>query len=187
MRRAIAIGTALILVCGGLGYWASKSAEGFTTGLTLATALIVLWYTAETSAMRQEMVLARKRREVPEVIIRLDIVRSGFYDLVVENASDVPARNIRFAKYPPWLIGPSAVHIPGNVGFLIHGIDYLAPRQSRRSFFVNYPALGPNGQQGTITFVYSFQDTQGNPFQRTVPLNLASYHNNLALEEPAAE
>ena len=153
--------------------------QNLTDGIYIATGLVVLWYTVETSGMRREMVAARKARERPEVILRLAQITTGFFDLVVENVSDVPARDITFSEFPDLLIASSA--ITGNIGFLTQGIAYLAPKESRKSFFLNYPGVGPAVQQSTIEFVYTFQDERGEVFPRTVRMNLASYYNNLVL------
>ena len=42
--------------------------ETLTDGIYLATGLIILWYTIETSVMRREMEATRARIERPEVI-----------------------------------------------------------------------------------------------------------------------
>ena len=64
-------GTTLILLFGALGYWLFPRAEGIAAGVTLATALVVLWYTLETHEMRKQMVEQREAAIRPLLLLQV--------------------------------------------------------------------------------------------------------------------
>jgi len=139
--------------------------------LVALTGLVVLWYTCETREMRREMATASTRAETPEVSLRLDQLTSGFFDLVLENTSQVPAYQVRFTEIPDLPL--SARFRTGEIGFLKDGVAYLAPGQQYRSFFLNFPALtGSDRSRSTVRFQYAYESGAGRRVSRTVEINL---------------
>jgi len=142
----------------------------------VGTGVAILWYTVETSGMRQEMMASRQRLEAPELSIRFDQMVSGFFNLIVENISDVPARNVVFSGVPAFPI--TGGKTTADIGFLRQGIRYMAPKQIYYAYFLNYPALvQANQQNSTITLTCAFENTQGRRFQETVELNLSLFYD----------
>src|SRR3989442_16003103 len=92
-----------LLLFGALPYLLKKLGDTFnfaislSDGIYLGTGIVILWYTFETFGMRQEMMASRQRLEAPVVSIRFERITSGFFDIVVENISEVPARNVLFS------------------------------------------------------------------------------------------
>lgn len=166
-----------VLLFGALPYLLKKISltTSLSDGIYIGTGIAVLWYTLETFGMRQEMMASRQRLETPEVSIRFEQIMSGFFDIVVENISAIPARNLAFRGAPPFPIRPGVT--TADIGFLRHGIRYLAPKQVYRAFFLQYPSLDQNTQHSTITITCSFENTLGRPFSETVELNLSLFYD----------
>lgn len=150
----------------------------YDLAIFLGTGLVVLWYTLETSRMRLEMEAARRRLETPNVLVRLDHSRAGylgFFDVIIENSSGVPAYQVTFTKVPDFPLAPGNRRT-ANIGFLKHGVSYLGPMQSERAYFLAYKDLTDEQRHSTITFEYSFKTLpQGQPIRRSVSISLGSY------------
>lgn len=162
--------------------WLSSDNPRYDLAIYFGTGLVVLWYTLETRGMRHEMMATRIRLETPDILVRLESVANltGFFDVVVENASEAPAFDINFKSVPDLPLPPGNRRTT-EIGFLKHGIRYLAPRQAHRAFFLAYSHLNQDEQNATIEFAYTFKNARGNEVPRSIAVNLSLYYDTTRL------
>ncbi|WCL50659.1 hypothetical protein [Leptospira sp. GIMC2001] len=143
-----------------------------TSFLTLVTTIV---YVIINSLMHLEMVKSRKLLQKPDVSIRLEKIKSGFMNLILENNTPNDVYNLKFLEYPKSLIGNNE-DVPG---FLLKGISYLSAKQSYESFFINYPYLVQKNQhEQTIKFHLKYSNSFGKSFEKIVEINLGLLYNN---------
>lgn len=139
-------------------------------------------YVILNSLMHREMVKQRKRAETPEISIRLEKVNTGFYDLVVENISNIPAYDVVFVKVPCLKLGSDKATT--DIGFIKNGIKYLAPRQSYKTFFLNYRKIDDKLQTIEFETEYKNKEKNGRKFNQHFYINLSLFYNRLDLKKP---
>jgi len=144
--------------------------------------IATLTYVIINSLMHQEIVKERKRYEDPDINLRFKKVKSGgYYNLVVENISDVSAKNIKFIEYPSLLLFSDIK--TASIGFIKNGIDFMGPKQIYESFFLDSNELSNDD----LIFKIKYENTQGDQFTKNITFNSASFKPIYNLGKPFEE
>ena len=138
---------------------------------------VTVIYVIINSLMHVEMKKTREMSESPEISIRLEKIKSGFYNIVIENISDVPVYELHFLKYPS--LQTYGDKTSEDIGFLRYGIRYMAPHQSYESFFLNYPSI--NDKLQTIEFHIEYKNKNNKIFNQNFEINLSLFYNKSSL------
>ena len=139
-------------------------------------------YVITNSLMHRELVKQRKRAEIPEISIRLEKVETGFYNLVVENISNIPAYDFVFVKAP--CLKLCRENTTTDIGFIKSGIRYFAPHQKYETFFLNYRKIDDQLQTIEFETEYKNKEKNGRKFNQHFYINLSLFYNRLDLKKP---
>jgi hypothetical protein len=112
-------------------------------------------YVIINSFMHSEMKKNRIRLDSPEISLRIERQCTGFFNLIIENISNISVYNLKFTKYPDFrkLSGDKVDYI----GFIKNGINYFAPKQFYSSFFLQY-SQNPEVYEKIIEFVIEYEN-----------------------------
>lgn len=156
----------------------SSAIQASVSVLMLVATLAYVWI---NSRMHAEMVATRRQMASPEIGLRLVRVQSGYYDLVICNSSNNAAFDLRFREYPS--AQETGLAAGQEIGLLKSGISYMAPWQEYATFLLNYPgAISPPGNKAKrLTFSYTYRDTIGRLYERTIHFELEAYFNHSRL------
>ena len=139
--------------------------------------IVTLVYVVINLRMFYEMKKTREMSEIPEISIRLKKRMSGFYDIVVENISDIPVFELKFLNSPDLpLYGNKTTK---DIGFFKDGIKYMAPHQSYVSFFFDYHNVDVQFQ--TIEFQFEYKNRQNKIFKQNFEINLSLFYDKGSL------
>ncbi len=153
----------------------NQNAGGLQAIFSIFLFIATLVYVIINSLMHREMIKARLKSEVPEVCLDLKKVRSGFYNLVIENISSTPAYDLIFLKAPTFnLVGEIN---STDIGFIKNGIKYLPPNQTYESYFLPYRQLKDQNQ--SIEFILKYKNKSGKEFYQTIVINLSLLYNRM--------
>ncbi len=139
--------------------------------------VVTIFYVVINSLMHKEMEKTREISETPEISIRFKKIISGFYNIVVENISDIPVFELTFLKVPD--LSTYGNKTSEDIGFLKYGIRYMAPHQSYESFFLNYPNVVDKFQ--TIEFQIEYKNKQNKIFNQNLEINLSLFYNKVTM------
>jgi hypothetical protein len=144
--------------------------------------IATLTYVIINSLMHREIVKERKRYEDPDINLRFRKIKSeGYYNLIVENISDVSAKNIKFLEYPALSLFSDMN--TSSIGFIKNGINFMGPKQKYESFFLDSNELNKND----LKFKIKYENTQGDEFIKNITFNSASFKHIYNLGKPFEE
>ncbi len=141
---------------------------------------VTLIYVIINSLMHKEMVKTREREEKPVLSIRFLRKFGPIYSIVIENISNTSAHNIRF-------IDPPDIKHKGNSGFpstlelglFKYPINYMGPKQSFESIFLNLNTLEDEFQYKEVNFQIEYFNDKGNKFNHSFDFNISMLHKTL--------
>jgi hypothetical protein len=139
---------------------------------------VTIAYVIINSKMHNEMVRERRKRERPIISLRLEQLNVGFFNLIIENISDIPIYNIVFENYPDFKILSN--NLVNSVGFIEYGIRYLAPKQIYRSFFMQFVNNNKIWDE-IIKFDLVFTNQNKDEFKEHIEINLSILKENYKL------
>lgn len=149
----------------------------FSILLFVATTIYVII----NSKMHREMIKERKRYEKPNINLRLSKVISGaYYNLVIENISNVPAKDIVFLEYPSINLHEGIT--TDSIGFIKNGIKYMGPGQSFESFFLDTTII--ESIDSEISFKIKYKNEDDDVFIKETSFNLSIFEHIISLGKP---
>lgn len=148
------------------------------SGLLLIATVI---YVIINSYIHREMERERKNQERPIISLRIERFTTGFFELVIENISDVPIYDVVFEKYPDFkILSNNNFNTPG---FVKNGIKYIAPKQVFRSLAIIY-FENEKIWDMDIEFEIVYKNLYGENFRESIKINLSLLQDNAQPKEP---
>jgi hypothetical protein len=170
--------------------WLSAHQAAFTLVFSALVTLSTVVYAVLTAILVMETRRLRKGQSQPHVSVRIESSPGafGFTDLVVENVGQGSAYDVRFSLEHDLQLEPRRK--ASDIGFLRHGVSYLAPRQRLSSYFfqligLNDKVAGPDRPRLALTVAY--RDAAKNDFTERFELDFAHFDNMMRLGTPPAD
>jgi len=162
----------------------NNNAGGVQTIFSILLFAATTVYVIINSKMHKEMVKERRRYERPNINLRLEKVISGvYYNLVVENISAVPAKNVVFLEYPS--IGLHGKYRTDSIGFIKNGVNYMGPGQSFESFFLDTTIK--ENKDTELKFKIRYENESGEAFLKDIDFNISMFEHSFRLNKPFKE
>lgn len=170
--------------------WATANQGWLTLVFSALVALSTVVYAVLTAILVIETRRLRKAQSQPHVSVRVESTPGafGFTDLVVENVGQGSAYEVRFTLEQDLQLEPKRK--ASDIGFLHHGISYLAPGQRLSSYF--YQIMGLNEQivdpgRPRLTLTVAYRDATRAKYSERFELDFVHFDNMMRLGTPPAD
>jgi hypothetical protein len=159
----------------------NSNAGGIQAISSILMLIATLTYVIINSLMHQEIVKERKRYEDPDINLRFKPASIGcYYNLVVENISQVSAIDLEIVDYPSMKIISNTQ--TDNIGFIKNGIKFMGPKQKYESLFLNTENINSNNKN--LFFKLKYKNEYEELFIKEFNFNANSFKDIESLGKP---
>lgn len=159
----------------------NTNSDGIQAVSAILMFVATLSYVIINSLMHREIVKERERYENPDINLRFKPITPGaYYNLVIENISQVSAKDIEFVDFPSIKLLKDVK--TDSIGFIKNGISFMGPKQMHESLFLDVANNDPDKLD--ISFKIKYKNKYNEVFTKNIDFNSQSFKHIYSLGKP---